>query len=159
MSSEITPPHPTGPGTFAEGDSNQLEAQETLDDRGVDDTLDEGYTPPERDRKNHYGETDWEQSAGEPFDLRLAQEEPEVWDAPEKGAREIDRAGRLTMDAGAEQGRANDIFVRDVGIDGGAASAEEAAVHVVDEDDVPGLTDRDADDQQDDLVENDDEQR
>src|SRR5699024_9816464 len=70
MSSEITPPHPTGPGTFAEGDSNQLEAQETLDDRGVDDTLDEGYTPPERDRPNHYGETDWEQSAGEPFDRR-----------------------------------------------------------------------------------------
>ncbi|SCE19875.1 hypothetical protein GA0115253_103494, partial [Streptomyces sp. Termitarium-T10T-6] len=31
----------------------------------------------------------------------------------------------------------NDVFAEDVGIDGGAASAEEAAVHVTDEADIP----------------------
>ena len=46
------------------------------------------------------------------------------------------RAGRLVAeDEGAHPDEEEDLVARDVGIDGGAASAEEAAVHVVEDDD------------------------
>ena len=46
------------------------------------------------------------------------------------------RAGRLVAeDEGAHPDAEEDLVARDVGIDGGAASAEEAAVHVVEDDD------------------------
>jgi Family of unknown function (DUF5709) len=46
------------------------------------------------------------------------------------------RAGRLVAeDEGAHPDEEEDLVARDVGIDGGAATAEEAAVHVVEEDD------------------------
>ena len=46
------------------------------------------------------------------------------------------RAGRLVAeDEGAHPDDEADLVARDVGIDGGAASAEEAAVHVVEDDD------------------------
>lgn len=51
--------------------------------------------------------------------------------APE-GSTVEPRAGRLSGAADAA-GRENDVFAEDVGIDGGAASAEEAAVHLTDE--------------------------
>jgi hypothetical protein len=54
---------------------------------------------------------------------------------PEEVPVDVDRAGRL---ADPEQlgvmERTDSMEGRDVGIDGGAASAEEAAVHVVDPD-------------------------
>lgn len=51
-------------------------------------------------------------------------------DAPEP------RAGRLVAeDEGVHPDTEADLVARDAGIDGGAATAEEAAVHVVDEDD------------------------
>lgn len=85
----------TGTGLGAEGDSDQLPKEDTLLERGVDDLLDEGYSPPERDRSNHFGETAREESAGESHAQRLAEEEPDVWDRPDIGGREPDRAGRL----------------------------------------------------------------
>ena len=46
------------------------------------------------------------------------------------------RAGRLVAeDEGAHIDDKADLVARDAGIDGGAATAEEAAVHVVEEDD------------------------
>jgi hypothetical protein len=46
------------------------------------------------------------------------------------------RAGRLVaQDEGAHPDEEPDLVARDVGIDAGGASAEEAAVHVVDDDD------------------------
>jgi hypothetical protein len=131
--SEDTPATSTDPALGSEGDSNQIPGEDSMSGGDVDDLLDQGYSPPERPRPNHYGETPWEESHGEPMDLKLAQEEPEVWEAPEKGRTEPDRAGRLTADPDSTQGKDNDVFAEDVGIDGAAASAEEAAVHVVDE--------------------------
>jgi len=44
------------------------------------------------------------------------------------------RSGRLVApDEGAHEDDESNVFARDVGQDGGAASAEEAAVHVTDE--------------------------
>ena len=83
-----------------------------------DDPLDRGIAPPER----------WSsviRNAGEPESLdQLLDDGPDP------------RAGRLVAeDEGAHADDEEDLIARDVGIDGGAASAEEAAVHVVEDDD------------------------
>ncbi|QTE29054.1 DUF5709 domain-containing protein [Pengzhenrongella sicca] len=130
--SNDTPGTSPDPETGAEGDSDQLSAEDTLLDRGVDDLLDEGYSPPDRPRTNRFGETAWEEAHGESLEQRLNEEEPESWDAPERGARQPDRAGRLVADDDALDGhRPNDSFAADVGLAGGAASAEEAAMRII----------------------------
>jgi hypothetical protein len=121
------------PEYTAEGDTNQLQPEDTLISRGTSDVLDEGYSPPERPRFNHFGETPWEEVHGESLDQRLAEEEPEEWDNPDRPGPDTTRAGRLTADTSALDGRENDIYADDEGISGGAASAEEAAVHVIQE--------------------------
>lgn len=136
--SEDTSATSTDRATGVEGDDNQLPGEDTLSDRGVADPLDEGYTLPERPRPaaSHWGETPWEESRGETLDQRVAQEEPEVWEADPRvdPSREPDRAGRLVEDDDAVEAGENDEFAIDAGVDGGAASAEEAAVHILDED-------------------------
>lgn len=123
-----------------EGDSNQLPREDTLLDRGVDDLLDEGYSPPDFPRSNHYGETPLEEILGETLDRRLAEEEPDVWvtggGAPR--GREPDRAGRLVEND--DSWRAQDIYASDAGVAGGAASAEEAAMHIIDLEDLAAET-------------------
>lgn len=124
---------------------DQTPAEDMLVDRGVDDLLDEGYSPPERMPATH-SETAAEMHEGETLDDRLVQEEPEP-DAYEVAASEDPtatwaagsdadpRAGRLVApDEGAHTDAEKDEVAFDAGIDGGAASAEEAAMHVVSED-------------------------
>jgi hypothetical protein len=130
---------------------DQLQPDDTLDERGVDDVLDEGMSPPERpSREVAQGVTPREDAEGESLDDRLAQEEPDpsaevdhTADAQEEELSEgegldpsdgseigDERTGRLTPDPDDR----DDDVADDVGIDGAAASAEEAAVHTVDED-------------------------
>lgn len=124
---------------------DQLQPEDTLDDRGVDDVLDEGYSPPERPRGvTAKGVTSREEIEGETIDERLAQEEPEVWedaeaeadadilDGPVTGEVGEARSGRLTSpDMGLLEDDEGQLIGHDEGIDGAGASAEEAAVHVV----------------------------
>ena len=130
-------------GSYSVDDENQPGAEDFLDDRGLDDPLDEGYSPPERwSGAEGFGNTADEQLQGETLDQRLAQEEPDIdpyaiedgdEDGPEVGDA---RAGRLVSpDEGAHVDAEKTLVAEDVGIDGAAASAEEAAVHVVDEGD------------------------
>ena len=77
----------------------------------------------------------------ETLDDRLAQEEPEVWDRPVTGEDVNDgevgdrRAGRLVdPNGGIGEDTEKDLFGHDVGFDGAGASAEEAAVHIVPDD-------------------------
>ena len=131
-------------------DSGQLQPEETLVDRGVDDLLDEGISPPERPRGvNAVGTTPYEAERGETLEERMRQEEPDpaadVEHAPEdvpdpgyeddpapEGAVGDERAGRLVAPgAGSGEDTDKDEIATDVGIDGAGASAEEAAVHVV----------------------------
>ena len=132
---EDTPATSTDPELPSEGDDNQLPKEDMLVERGVDDLLDEGYAPPERDRTNHWGETEWEERHGETLDQRLAEEEPDVWEKrpTPPGDREELRAGRLGEDDDAGDARGTDGFAIDEGVSGGAATAEEAAVHLVEE--------------------------
>ena len=132
-----TPATRPDPELTAEGDNNQLTNDDTLLERGGGEVLDEGYSPPERPRPNHWGETHWEESAGEPMDQRLAQEEPDIWEQDPLDRPDTQRAGRLVADEDADPNidgsRDNDIYGQDAGIDGAGASAEEAAVHWTEE--------------------------
>ncbi|ELB93347.1 DUF5709 domain-containing protein [Rhodococcus opacus] len=128
-------------GEYSLDEEDQLQPEDTLVDRGVDDVLDEGYSPPERPLGlDAYGTTAAEQREGETLDQRLAEEEPdpaleddnaEILDDNEVGRL---RSGRLVAeDEGVGEDEEKDLVASDIGIDGGAASAEEAAVHIVDE--------------------------
>ncbi|WP_060711469.1 DUF5709 domain-containing protein [Pseudonocardia sp. HH130629-09] len=112
----------------------QLDTDEALTGPSDTDPLDSGYVPPDRP----YGVEDNAvtaagQEAGESHDARLARELPD--ELPEG---DPSRSGRLTAATDSAAGDpAVDGAGTDVGIDGGAASAEEAAVHDVDEGVVP----------------------
>lgn len=139
-----TSPDPQWPG---EGDSNQLPKQDTLEQRGVDDLLEEGYSPPERDPLRGQNLTQAELIEGDTIEERVDAEEPEVWAEPQEpqADREPDRAGRIeavseeSVGPGGE--REQTIMAEDVGVAGGAATAEESAMRIRDEDDPIGLTD------------------
>ncbi len=149
----------TGPaaGEYSTEDDNQLQPEDTLIDRGMDDMLDEGYSPPERPyARGAFGPS-------ESMDEMLAEEEPDPasridvlldeteqqcsdesereTEFPERGEVGRARAGRLVApDLGFGQDSEAELVAQDVGISGGAASAEEAAVHIID-DEVPLLED------------------
>jgi hypothetical protein len=136
----------------------QLDAQDTLDDTGVADPLDEGYSPAERPwAVDDWGTTARETATGQSLDGRLAREVPDIGsidpldegdglgDSPDSDGELIDdevggiRSGRLVSesyiadDAVSVGGRERDadLLAVDIGIDGAGASAEEAAVHIV----------------------------
>ena len=135
------------------------DASDTLTGDPGDDPLDRGVAPPERwSAGMRSGTTAGEQQAGESLDELLAEEEPDTpYDLddedpedfagdPDAAEEDLDglllddgpdpRSGRLVADdEGAHSDTEADLVAHDAGIDGGAATAEEAAVHVVDEDD------------------------
>ena len=128
-------------------DQDQFQPSDALLDSPVGDALDEGYSPPE----NYSVET--RIGDRETLDQRLAEEVPEpdpyaVDEPAEENLTVRDelenlddgevgdlRAGRLTdPNHGIGPDVDKDLVGEDVGIDGGAASAEEAAVHIVPDD-------------------------
>lgn len=126
-------------------DSGVLEPDESLDDVGVEDVLDEGYSPPERPwAVNDWGVTANEAGGHESLDARLRRELPDLGLAEGDGFGDTsdtdgepyddevgtDRAGRLAEYDGAPDDY-RFLYAKDVGLAGGAASAEEAAIHVV----------------------------
>ncbi len=121
---------------------DQLQPEDTLDDRGVEDVLDEGYSPPERET-DHLRHPEGGESLGE----RLDEEEPEVWarDEAEQDADILDgdvggevggaRTGRLMApDEGSGDDVDSEMTAEDEGIDGAGATAEEAAMHTIPDD-------------------------
>jgi hypothetical protein len=130
-------------------DEDQPSNVDSLGDPDVEDELDRGYSPPEKwSAAQGFGNTPYEEATGESLDQRVAQEEPEPdpYVEAEKAATPgesedlVDgevgdqRAGRLVdPDAGFGTDVEKDLVGDDVGIDGAAASAEEAAVHVVED--------------------------
>ena len=131
---------------------DQLQPDETLLDRGVGDVLDEGYVTSENwSQGQGFGNTPAEMRQGETLEMRMAQELPEPvpddtpWNPDPTEPREVghQRAGRLVDANGGIPGIDNEAesIGHDVGIDGGAASAEEAAMHIIDLDDDEDLED------------------
>jgi Family of unknown function (DUF5709) len=132
------------------------DASDTLEGNIGDDPLDRGVAPPERWSGDIRRGSDGNER--ESLDEQLAEEEPDDEfdldddDLPEDSSDDDEadeyldglllddgpdpRAGRLVAgDEGAHPAAEEELVARDVGVDGGAASAEEAAVHVVDDDD------------------------
>jgi hypothetical protein len=130
-----------------ENDGQVVDLDQVLGDDEVDEALDTSWSPPERPRGlDAFGTTAAEEAQGESLDQRLAQEEPDpAMDVDlldrEAAADNLDdgevgdrRAGRLVApDQGLGADEEKDLVATDAGIDAGAASAEEAAVHVVGE--------------------------
>lgn len=131
----------TQPGyDVTEGTSEQLSLSDTLSDERLEDLLDEGYNPPDREPTVHVP-TEAEEERGLSLDEQLSAETPDVWERDEdnlfdESGDEVGdvRAGRLVSDGSdAYADSRNDVLADDVGIDGAGASAEEAAMHVIDE--------------------------
>jgi hypothetical protein len=106
-------PDPTG-GDEPDADDDtvfeQLDEAESLDDPDLADPLDEGVSPNEQPwGTDAWGVTPEEEESGEPLAGRLRREDPDLDDEDQ------------------------DFFADDVGVDGAGASAEEAAIHLVDE--------------------------
>ena len=103
------------------------------------DELDTGIDAGDRYRgATAFGTTADEEREGESLDQLLAEEEPDQaaddeWtdeDTPLDDGEAAPRSGRLVAaDQGTSPDEEADLIAEDVGIDGGAASAEEAAVH------------------------------
>jgi hypothetical protein len=122
-------------------DQPQSTHDSLTDSDRVAEPLDEGYSPPEKwSPAEGYGNTPLEEELGETLDQRLAQEEPEPDPyaeaetesvAGEVGGR---RTGRLVdEDMGLGEDTEAALVADDIGIDGAGASAEEAAMHTIDE--------------------------
>jgi hypothetical protein len=137
------------------------DSADTLDGPPGDDPLDRGVIPPQHwSSAGRFGTTAAEQEDGESLDQLLDEEEPdfdtsdedrfagfgEAASDPDAGDEDVDglllddgpdpRAGRLLAeDEGSAPVAEPDLVARDTGIDGGAATAEEAAMHVVESDD------------------------
>ena len=149
----MSTPYGTGPasGEYSVEDENQLAARgHPHRARHLDDALDEGYSPPER----LYGRGAFGPS--ESMEQMLAEEEPDPasrinvpldkdeqqrsdeaereTEFPRRGEVGRVRAGRLVApDRGFGEDTEAELVADDVGISGGAASAEEAAVHIIDD--------------------------
>jgi uncharacterized protein DUF5709 len=133
-------------------DDGVLDSSDTLDDDAVGDPLDVGYEPSDKwAGADRFGTTAAEQRQGESLDQLLAEEEPDIdpYADPDPDADEDDisrrgeeadpRAGRLIAeDEGLGADEEADAVAYDAGIDSGAASAEEAALHVTDDPNGPG---------------------
>jgi hypothetical protein len=137
--------------TGAEEDNGLLDSSDTLEDDPAGDPLDVGYEPADKwSGANRFGTTPAEEAQGESLDQRLEQEVPDVdaeaddddTDEDEltrRGYEADPRSGRLVAeDEGLGADEDDQAFGTDVGIDYGAASAEEAAVHLVDDPNGPG---------------------
>ena len=129
-------------------DYETRDSYDTLDDSPGDDPLDRGVVPPMGwSAGMRPGSATPELGRGESLDELLAEEEPELSDDDDswdENATEQDidrfaaaegadpRSGRLVAENEGSNlaGFADDIVAEDVGIDGGGASPEEAAVHV-----------------------------
>jgi hypothetical protein len=145
------------PGSDGIDQDDVVDLDQAFGDDNTDALYDTSYSPPDREPVNtKFGTTLAEEQEGESFEQRYAQElpDPNLASDLEAGGDdanddEVDddtvdeedlvygevgeaRAGRLVdLDEGAHEDREKTRVGNDVGIDGGAASAEEAAVHVI----------------------------
>jgi len=151
-------PHEDGAWDLDENEV--LDPADSLEGDPEDDPLDQGIALPDHwSRAMRYAEEGEEDD--ESLDELLGEEEPDVsldsddesWDENETSedisrqrrvVGQEPRAGRLVaedeeMYVGSDTSLVleDQLTALDVGIDGGAATAEEAAVHVVDEDEEP----------------------
>jgi len=138
--SQIDESEPGSGSDENDGVAEQLSVEDSLLDTRIDDVLDEGYSQPDREPSVHVP-TEAEEERGESLDELLSAEVPDVWVEDEdnlfdESGDEVGgpRAGRLVgIGSDGFSDTEKDLLAGDVGIDGAGASAEEAAMHVIDE--------------------------
>ena len=126
---------------------DQLQPGDSLDDDDLVDVLDRGISTADHwSAGEGFGNTPFEEATGETLEQRMRQEEPEADPYAEDSDDDQDeadpdpetgalRAGRLVdSDEGLGEDFEKDLVGHDVGIDGAGASAEEAAMHIIDDD-------------------------
>jgi hypothetical protein len=124
--------------TDAQEASSLLESEDVLEDDGYGEVLDRGYSP----RDTEVVGDDYDDG----LDQRLARELPDgATDEEGDGVGDLaggegelrddevgdERAGRLSENDDGYGDSEDELLAEDEGVDGAAASAEEAAVHVV----------------------------
>lgn len=116
-------------------DAELLDPVDNLTGDDPDENMQTGYSPPEREPYNlRHAPTPFDEREGESLDQHLAEEEPEVSADDIDTADAQPRAGRLVApDEGAHEDEESEEVATDVGPAGYASSAEEAAMHIVDE--------------------------
>jgi hypothetical protein len=116
-------------------DAENLDPLENLTGDDPDEIMQTSYVPPDREPYNlRHAPTPLEEYLGESLDQRLSEEEPDVTEADIDAGDEEPRAGRLVApDEGAHADLEKDEIAQDVGPAGYASSAEEAAMHIVEE--------------------------
>ncbi len=126
-----------GDSVYEGGDDDgvDLDPTETLTGDDNEEPFDTSYSPPEREpRASQYGTTALEEFEGESLDQRLSEEVPDIDESDVADDDADPRAGRLVApDEGAHGDEEKDEVAFDAGTAGYGASAEEAAVHVIDE--------------------------
>lgn len=112
-----------------------MDAVEMLTGNDQDEPYDTSYSPPDYEPSAaRHGMTAREEREGETLDQRLAEEEPDI--GPDDAIDEPSepRAGRLVA---PDEGEVPDTDAQEIAYDAGkagsAASAEEAAVHIIEE--------------------------
>ena len=137
---------------YSVDDEDQITGEDALSgevlEGEVRDELDHGIVTADR-YSTDYGNTPWEEEHRECIDQRTHQEVPEAdpyaveYDDAEESddpdGREVGtkRAGRLVdPDRGEGEDAESELYGIDAGIDGAGASAEEAAIHIIEDSDV-----------------------
>jgi hypothetical protein len=122
-------------GGDAVADAEDLDPIENLTGDDPDEIMETSYVPPDREPYNlQHVPTPFEEAQGESLDQRLSEEVPDVTEDDIFGGDEDPRAGRLVApDEGAHADLETDAIATDVGPAGYASSAEEAAMHVIEE--------------------------
>lgn len=141
-------------GDYSVDDEDQITGEDALSgdvlEGEVRDELDHGIVTADR-YSTDYGNTPWEEEHRESIDQRQRQEvpEPDPYAVEYDDAEECDdpdgrevgnkRAGRLVdPDQGGGEDTESEVYGVDAGIDGAGASAEEAAMHIIDDSDEDG---------------------
>jgi hypothetical protein len=130
-------------------DAEFLDPLENLTGDDPDELMQTGYSPPDREPYDlKHAPTPYEELHGRPLDERLAAEVPDIDAEADGDGGELDedsndpypftesdaRAGRLVApDEGAHGDEEKDSVANDMGTAGYAASAEEAAMHIVED--------------------------
>jgi len=89
--SQIDETEPGSGNDENDGVAEQLSVEDSLLDTRIDDVLDEGYSPPDREPSVHVP-TEAEEERGESLDQLLAAETPEQSKERGRSGREIVRA-------------------------------------------------------------------
>jgi hypothetical protein len=108
----------------------------TAREQSEQETIDQRILQEEPDPTSAYGAPDNESGLDDEAEDRIGGDDPDSIDADDDwlGDREVGdkRAGRLVAeDEGTHEDTEKDMVAQDVGVDGAAASAEEAAVHII----------------------------